>query len=68
MNMGGGEGRIYLGVLVRLLSESWLSRWLEIGAWILGKGWEAGATEEKGNKSQHALPKALRKCRREAST
>ena len=65
--MGGGEGRIYLGVLVRLLSESWLSRGLEIGAWILGKGWEAGATEGKGNKSPHALPKALRKCRREAS-
>ena len=43
---------------VGVLSGNLLSGWLEIGFWSLGKGWEAGATEEKDNISENAQHKA----------
>lgn len=43
---------------VRVLSGNSLSGWLEIGVWSLGKGWEAGATGEKDDVSEHAQHKA----------
>lgn len=62
VNVGRGwRGEVHhveLDVPVGVLSGNLLSGWLEIGVWSLGKGWEAGATEEKDNVSEHAQHKA----------